>query len=212
MSEIRELMSEAFAAPLGEVIAAVGRGVGEAQAALDAGSLAQTLAMVGTGANEAQKALAAIGYRPTFYVIPETSCEVQVSLRIGGSSAADGSAGGGPVIGRSGSTRSYVTPIDASYANRFGFDAQATAKLSFKIVAVPPPAATEALRVMPDLLGTTGRQALAKMEELGLPVNLVDANGATLTLATNDNRKVRSQVPAAGELTTSANLARLVLG
>jgi hypothetical protein len=211
MSEIRELMSEAFAVPLGEVIAAVGRGVGEAQAALDAASLAQTLALVETGASEAQKALAAIGYQPTFYVIPETSCEVQVSLRIGGTAAADGSAGGGSAIGRSGNTRSYVTPIDASYANRFGFDAQATAKLSFRIVPVPPPATTEALRVMPDLVGKTGKQALTKMEELGLPARLVDANGATLTLAPNDNRKVRSQMPQAGALTSPANPPRFVL-
>ena len=26
-----------------------------------------------------------IGYRPNFYVLPETTCEVQVSLRVGGS-------------------------------------------------------------------------------------------------------------------------------
>ena len=43
MPTIKELVSDVMAAPIGELIAAVGQGVAEAQQALDRGSLAQIL-------------------------------------------------------------------------------------------------------------------------------------------------------------------------
>ena len=166
-------MSDGLAAPLGGVIAAVGRGVAEAQAALDQASLAQTLALYETEGDAAVTLLREIGYRPTFYALPETSCEVQVSMRIGGSGGPDGSAGTSG-SGSLGSARSYVTPVDAGFASRYSYQAQAAAKLTFKIVPVPPPSALDDGRPVPNLVGRTSEDAVQKLESLGFVASTVD--------------------------------------
>jgi PASTA domain len=169
-----ELMSDGLAAPLGDVIAAVGRGVAEAQAALDHASLSQTLAVYESEGDAALTLLREIGYRPTFYVLPETTCEVQVSMRVGGSGADDGSAGapGAPRL-----ARTYVTPVDAGFASRYAYEAQAAAKLTFKIVPVPPPAALDDSRPAPNLVGRPAQDAIAALEALGFAGEVRDAQG-----------------------------------
>lgn len=165
---LKDVFSDGFAAPLGEVIAAVGRGVADAQAALDQASLEATLQVYHDEGGAAATLLRDIGYRPTFYVLPETTCEVQVSMRVGGSNGADGSANaapGTPVLMRS---RTYITPVDAGFANRFGYQASASAKLTFKIVPVPPPSALDDNRPVPNLIGKTGADADAALANIGL--------------------------------------------
>ena len=165
---LKQVFSDGFAAPLGEVIAAVGRGVADAQAALDHASLEATLQVYHDEGSAAATLLRDIGYRPTFYVLPETTCEVQVSMRVGGSNGADGSANaapGTPVLMRS---RTYITPVDAGFANRFGYQASASAKLTFKIVPVPPPSALDDNRPVPNLIGKTGADADAALTNMGL--------------------------------------------
>ena len=74
-------LKDVLSAPLGELISAIGKGVGEAQAALDEGSLNQTMALYNQANNtEMTKLLREIGYQPTFYVLPETEVEAQISL------------------------------------------------------------------------------------------------------------------------------------
>ncbi|GAA0743255.1 hypothetical protein CA233_09540 [Sphingomonas sp. ABOLD] len=165
---LREVFSDGFAAPLGEVIAAVGRGVADAQAALDRASLEATLEVYHDEGTAAATLLRDIGYRPTFYVLPETTCEVQVSMRVGGSNGVDGAANAAPGSPASMRSRPYVTPVDAGFANRFGYQASASAKLTFKIVPVPPPSALDDNRPVPDLIGRTGGDADAALASLGL--------------------------------------------
>jgi hypothetical protein len=209
--DLRDLMGDGFAAPLGDVIAAVGRGVAEAQAALDRGSLEATLAVYdiakdGEGDAGAQL-LREIGYRPTFYVLPETSCEVQVSMRVGGSGGADGSANGSAL----GGARTYVTPLDAGFANRFSYAANASAKLTFKIVPVPPPAALDENRPAPQLLHLNGSQAAARLDALGLTAVFVDGDGKPLTEEFAGDWEVTAQTPAAMGLVPLGEAVRLVL-
>lgn len=183
---VTELMSDGLSAPLGEVIAAVGRGVAEAQAALDAASIQATLDVYAEDGDAGTALLREIGYQPTFYVLPETSCEVQVSMRVGGSGGADGSAGNAANARLAGRARTYVTPVDAGFQQRYSFLAQAAAKLTFKIVPVPPPSALDNSRPVPDF--TTERTAIedavARLQRLGLAAELVDAGGNPLDVAT----------------------------
>lgn len=195
-SSIGELMNDGLAAPLGSVIAAVGRGVADAQQALDAASLAQTVAIFEAQGSQGEALLREIGYRPTFYVLPETTCEVQLSMRIGGSGGPDGSAATGEP-GALASARTYVTPVDAGFANRYGFQVQAAAKLSFKIVPVPPPAALDDLRPMPDVTGQLAEAAIPALEALDLVVRVLDSGGNALEAQAAAGRKVTLQsVPA----------------
>lgn len=187
-----ELLSDGLAAPLGAVIAAVGRGVAEAQAALDAASLAQTLSVYDTEGDEGMALLRDIGYRPTFYVLPETTCEVQVSMRIGGSGAADGSAGGGLSP-----ARTYVAPVDAGFANRYGYQASGAAKLTFKIIPVPPPTALDESRPVPVLLDDPAETAVQKLESLGFTAATVDTDGQPVALADRPRYTVAAQDSAA---------------
>lgn len=208
-SAIGDLMNDGFSAPLGSVIAAVGRGVAEAQQALDQASLAQTLAIYQAEGESAEALLRDIGYRPTFYVLPETTCEVQLSMRIGGSGGPDGSAAAEP--GQLGSARTYVTPVDAGFANRYGFQIQAAARLSFKIVPVPSPAALDDLRPMPDLVGRPADAAVQALQGLDLTARVLDTDGAAVAQADLAERQVTLQsVPAARLLRAAAQVVLTV--
>lgn len=200
--DLRELIGDGFAAPLGDVIAAIGRGVAEAQAALDRGSLDATLAIYDAEGDAGAQLLREIGYRPTFYVLPETSCEVQVSMRVGGSGGADGSSG----------SRTYVTPLDAGFQNRFSYQAAASAKLAFKIVPVPPPAILDESRPVPQLLGLDGSAAAARLEALGLAAAFVGADGQPVATDAAAKAKVTAQAPAALGLVPLGDAVRLTMG
>lgn len=202
---IKDVMTEAMAVPLGGIIAAVGRGVAEAQAALDAASLAQTLAIHDAGNDPAQALLREIGYRPTFYALPETLCEVQVSLTVSGGGADSPAAVTG--LPR---PRSYATPVDAGFANRFAYQVQAAAKLSFKIVPVPPPSGADEARLVPAVadLGFEDARKLLAARDLG--AEAVDKDGASLPEGAAG--KVTGQMPQAGAILRAGETVRLTLG
>jgi hypothetical protein len=207
-NDLNKLMSDGLAAPLGHVIEAVGRGVADAQAALDAGALAQTLAIYAAGDDALSNLLREIGYRPTFYALPETQCDMQVSIRIGGVGAPDGSAGG------KSSTRAalYVTPVDAGFANRYAYSVEGSARLSFKIVPVPPPAALEDVRPVPDLIGRRADEALATLEAIELTARLLDLAGVEIQRDNLAGRTVVSQAPAGGTVTQIGSTVLLTMG
>ena len=74
---------DALSCPIGDLIAAVGRGVADAQRALDEASLA-TLSEVYSRNDGLLGELQRIGYRPNWYHIPEVESELQIALTIGG--------------------------------------------------------------------------------------------------------------------------------
>lgn len=206
-NDLGSLMSDGLAAPLGDVIEAVGRGVAEAQAALDAGSMSATLALYDEGGDALVRSFREIGYRPTFYALAETQCEMQVSLRIGGIGAPDGSAGP-----RSPSRSAlYVTPVDAGFANRYAYSVEASAKLSFKIVPVPPPGALDDLRPVPTLVGRAPEQALTVLQSLGFVVLLRDRAGDPVDPG-RSMLLVQAQEPAALALARVGSTVTLTLG
>ena len=143
-------LNEMIAVPLGDLIYSVGKGVGEAQAALDAGSLAQTKAIYSSKNTDAfLLSLKEINYQPTFYVIPETEVELQLSLSVSGTSTSTASTATPPATISNPSLRLakklYVTPVNASNANKYNIDLNATTKIKFKIVPIPPPVSIEAI-------------------------------------------------------------------
>lgn len=160
MSDPISNFSELLSNPLGDLISSIGKGVGEAQAALDAGSLSATLDIyrednAADRSEEEQRMvdlIREIGYQPTFYVIPETEVEAQISLTMTLNSSATPST---IPISRSPTSRyaTIATPLNAGNVNRYNISSNAIAKLKFKIVPVPPPAAVTEMRVVPDLVG-----------------------------------------------------------
>lgn len=190
-NELTALMQDVLASPLGDVIASVGQGVAAAQQALDEASVAKTLEIYREGGDAMVALLRDIGYRPTFYVLPETTGEVSVSMRLAGSNSGTAPTSGpvasalNPAIAARAlqRVRTYVTPVDAGFANRYGFTASASAKLTFKIVPVPPPDGIDQARVMPDLAGRTIGDALLVLDMLDLAVRIVDKDGNAASAA-----------------------------
>lgn len=153
-----ELLDDVPAA-LGDLIGAIGRGVADAQHALDSAAIEQLTAIAEAPGHVAE-ALRAIGYQPTWYRIPELNAEINLSLTL----AAQGErVASGPL-------RLYATPIDASFSNKYVVNAEVASRISFTVVPVPPaPQATE-LRVVPDLRGQTWDQASDTLTQLGIDV------------------------------------------
>jgi hypothetical protein len=202
-SELQSLVRDVLASPLGDVIASVAEGVAAAQRALDEASVAKTLELYSEGGDALVQLMREIGYRPTFYVLPETIGEVNVSLRLSSdnmpapgaaaASAASPSARMAPAAASR--VRMYVTPVDAGFANRYNFSAEASAKLTFKIVPVPPPAGTEDVRLVPDLTGRTVAAARDVLDALDLVPRFVGTNG--LEKAPGAAETIRSTAPPA---------------
>jgi hypothetical protein len=218
--ELSGLVSEVLASPLGDVIASVGEGVASAQRALDEAAVAQTLEIYSEGGEELVRMLRDIGYRPTFYALPETVGEVNVSLRLSsGATAAATSGGAAAAIPGAGTriaalspaarVKTYVTPVDAGFANRYNFDATASAKLTFKIVPVPPLAGVDDLRIVPDLVGRTLAVAREVLDALDLDARAVDAQGQPAEAA--DTAEIAGTTPAAGAVARLGTAIDLVV-
>jgi hypothetical protein len=179
MNNITNQFSELLSNPLGELISSIGKGVGEAQAALDEGSLAQTLAVYQldeTKPEEEQqrlKILREIGYQPTFYVIPETEVEAQVSLSLNIKNNVPESIGGV----KQSKYQVMATPLNANNINAYNLNANAAAKIKFKIVPVPSMAGE--YRIVPDLAGKTLEEATNLMQSIGLDIKATATSLAT---------------------------------
>lgn len=222
-------LQESLATPLGDLIASIGEGVAEAQAALDAGSLAQTLAIYdGENSEEVYKQLRAIGYQPTFYVLPDTKVKAKVALTITQSSESSPAAAPQNALSKTASsytsinrridpsalaatprlsrTKMYATPLNASTTNRFNMQYQASVELEFTIKAVPPPPGAE-IRVVPNLVDQPFNDDLI---ELLNQVNLTYSLGDD-AIENYTNPRVDSQTPSAGSILRADEVVELVL-
>jgi hypothetical protein len=183
---------DALSLPLGELIASVGRGVAEAQREMDAGSISALQEIYARGDGlflELQR----IGYRPTWYHIPEAEGDLQIALTATGQeTSGSGSAGSTPTASGPTRIKLYAAPVDAGYASRFGFSVQASSRVKFRIVPVPASSGAEALQAVPALVGLTMGEARARL-------GLLNISG-TFPAAGTDDATVTSQDPLAGTL------------
>lgn len=139
-----------------------------------------------------------LGWRPTWYQIPEAEAEISVALAVTAEQRSD-------VRGR---VKLYGAPMDASYTNRFGYTLSAQSKLRFRVVPVPAPIAAEAATVVPELGGKTLAEARTLLTALGIahefsgsvqdaatvlatnvPAGMVLAGGATLLVTVQPPRR-----------------------
>lgn len=145
-SKLQQLIQDTVSAPIGDIIASVGHGVADAQAALDQGSIHQTLALYQQGDDATLQMLKDIGYQPTFYTIPEAEGDITLSMKMQVTSSPTlpstaQNENRNPLLPQNlkRNTRLYATPVDAGYANRFGYSSTLQARIRFKIVPIPPP-------------------------------------------------------------------------
>lgn len=205
MSDIKRLIRDTTAAPLGEIIASVGQGVAEAQKALDSQALAQLEALFRDN-DDATALLRQSGWRPTFYTLPDTEGEVKVSLSVSGQGQETRQASSPALLARKARIGLYASPVDAGYQNRFGYQATVGATLKFRIVPVPPPTEIDALaiRAVPDLRGSALEAAGALLDEFQL-ILAIDEQG------TQDG-EVLAQQPPPGKLARRGDTVTITLG
>lgn len=184
-------ISETLAAPLGDLIAAVGRGLADAQQALDMGTI-ETIRALHSGQSEDLDVLRRLGYQPTWYRIPELSAEITLSLSIGGTTTAAAADGDAQTSGGPGRIRLYGSTMDANYINRYDYDLNAASVIKFRIVPVPPSTQAADLKVVPRLERLPFKVAGARLAELGIPFELP-------TPPPRDDEVVQSTDPGPGE-------------
>lgn len=180
---------DTLSAPLGDLIAEVGRSVAEAQRAMDAATIENVRALATASPGDPQALLRQIGYQPTWYQIPEVTAELTVALTLSGS---------GESKGASPRARMLAAPVDATYASRFNYELKAASSVKFRIVPVPPSPAAERLRVAPVVVGLTFAAARERLGELDIRWAVADGQSP------EDATAVTAQQPAAGEFVTGA--------
>jgi hypothetical protein len=182
-----------MAAPLGDLIAGVGRGLAEAQQSLDQATI-DTIKALYSGTDSRLELMRQLGWQPTWYRIPELSAELTISLSV---SATESSSGQGP-----GSVQLYASPMDASYTNRYDYDLQAASVIKFKIVPVPPTVELAERKIVPDV--KTMRLSDARERLAGLGISFQIEKGVTPTDATQvqDTNPPEGALLAAGEKVT----------
>lgn len=206
MSNPIKQFSELLSGPLGELIASIGRGVGEAQAALDEGSLRQTLELYKlddaktlddlikkfeNASGEEKKALG-----EEIKVLKEESKFLQLIRSIGyqptfyviPETEVEAKVSLNLDINNNQSTdqlrpyqiakyRANATPLNANNINQYNLNANAAATLKFKIVPVPAPNGVAEKRIMPMLKGRKYDEITRELiDSIGLNYKLDEAS------------------------------------
>jgi hypothetical protein len=175
---------EVFSASIEDFITSLGKGISDAQAALDQNSI-QTQAKLDSDPLSAQ-----YGLQATWYQFPKVELDLKLSITVSqdqSSSSASPPAPASralPMISR-GTTRPVriiAQPVSASYQTHFNYDAQAASTLTLTIVPVPPqrnpgqavqPRMTDSL-VRKAAFGSAAKFLFAKDSNGN---NILDANG-----------------------------------
>ncbi len=199
-------IADALSAPLGELIAAVGRGVAEAQQALDEATIKTFREIYGTYGRKSFEVLRELGYQPTWYKIPEVDAEISVSLSISGA-VESASRAVAPSTEETSKIKLYAAPIDANYTNKYDYDIRAASTIRFKIVPVPPSPQSAAIKVVPMLTNKTYGQAKALLTDLEIPFKLA----IQVEVEPADNSLLQGSLPEAGEILSPGQSVELIL-
>lgn len=195
MADPRSLVdiSETMAAPLGDLIAAVGRGLATAQQSLDQATI-ETIKALYSGQDAGLELMRQLGWQPTWYRIPELSAELTISLSM---SATETTSGQGP-----GAVQLYASPMDASYTNRYDYDLQAASVIKFTIVPVPPMVELAERKLVPNLKTLKLSDARQRLASLGIPFRIEEGVTPTEETQVQDTTPPEGSLLAAGEKVT----------
>lgn len=196
MKNVKDL-TDVVSAPLGDLIAEVGKGVADAQYAMDKQTLALLEDIYAKDETYAEL-LRSMGYRPNWYQIPEAEAEIQLALSVTGSFSNNDQRQGRSAKNQ---LQMYAAPMNATYSNSFDYEMTASSTLKMKIVPVPEPAPLENRQVVPLLNGKTLGQAKDILSSLDIAYE-TDANDDALPLL--------NYAPSAGEILALNQIVSLV--
>lgn len=195
-------LTDALSAPLGDLIAAVGKGVAEAQQALDAQTIESFKALY---RDEDHAELQQIGYQPTWYKIPQADAEISISLSISGQTTDSSNVLSSQTSGQQSNIKLYAAPVDASYTNKYDYDLKAASHLKFRIVPVPPSPQASEVKIVPNLLNKSFAVAKTLLDNLSISYQITDDKQA------EDSDIVREIMPVAGEFLETGQVVEITL-
>jgi hypothetical protein len=158
---------EVFSAPIEGVIVALGKGIAEAQAALDRNSI-QT-----QEAYDSDPQLAPYGLQATWYQFPRVDLQLKLAMTVteDRTSTAQAAAPQHPIAlaSKLSALRLVAQPASAAFQNHFNYDAQAASTITLSILPVPPPRAADQSTVQPQL-NPASVQSIALASSAGFSV------------------------------------------
>jgi hypothetical protein len=125
--------------PLPALIEMLGLSIANAQYALDrnAIAIARLLADTESGikfpGDDRARSMLELGFAPSFYHLTEATIEARVAFSISQSSEFSIGASAGMNIGF------FAASVNASYSQKYSFEATASSAISAKFVSIPPP-------------------------------------------------------------------------
>ncbi len=190
---------DSLSAPLGDIISSVARGVADAQQALDMRTI-ETFKEIYGSDDGLKEEMRRIGYQPTWYKIPEVSCEIVMSLSISENAQTnvnqiDGSGGSS----KPNALKLYAAPVDANYSNRYSYNIKGASKLTFKVVAVPPAPIAEEMKIVPFLIKKTLDDAEQLLKMLNIPYEIISDEDGRISTSNEDAAKTTKLKLASGE-------------
>ena len=178
----KNIFQDVLAAPLGDMVAEIGTGIANAQYAIDAKTI-ENMKEIYRSDDDTITELRNIGYRPTWYVIPEATAEINMALSLRQTLDSNGKT----------TTELQGTTVDASYQNQYDFNVQASSKLTIKFLPVPAPTQVDDLNIVPNIIGQPLATAKVLLQRLGISYNTSPKN-------VSDSKIVTATAPQAGEL------------
>ena len=174
-------LSEIFAAPIEGLIAALGKGVADAQTALD------TASAQAQDAIDSDPLLSQHGVQATWYQFPRVELKLKLALSVASPPAPSPS----PVSALP--LRLIAQPVTAGYQNRFNFDAQAASMVSVSLVPVPGPHGADQSAVTPQMTRQT-------VESIALGTGKFATKGSGATIAPDPSLRFEMNFNATNRL------------
>ncbi|WP_322763217.1 hypothetical protein [Frankia sp. Cr2] len=142
MPDPADQVAELLSVPLEQLLTALGRGIGEAQAALDRHSI-EIQQLI-----DSDPVLGQYGLQASWYQIPSTELDLKIAVAVEQPAApAQNVALPAPDLGLGRALpRLWAQPINARYVNQFAYDVQASSSVRLTVVPVPPPASVTTAR------------------------------------------------------------------
>lgn len=125
--------------PLAALIEKLGLAIANAQFALDSNAIAiaRMLADAESGiqlpGDDRPRSMLELGFTPSFYHLTEATIEARVAFSIGQSSEFSVGASAGVNVGF------FAASVNASYSQKYSFEATASSAITAKFVSIPPP-------------------------------------------------------------------------
>jgi hypothetical protein len=128
---------ELFSAPVEQLIVALGRGVAEAQTALDRASISTQEQI------DADPTLSRFGLQATWYQMPQVELQLKLALTVAETRPTAGPAPAATVAAPIAAlavrpVHLVAQPVSAAYQNHFNYNVQAASQITLRIVPVPP--------------------------------------------------------------------------